>query len=118
MFGHPEPDLAISCAVDLGLPRGIFLPVYTDALSTSDEAQKLREPLARMGVRKLVVVTSNYHTKRAGRTLRRILGPDIAIQVVGVPDRFWSPGAWWKDREGRKTEFFEFSKTVADWLGW
>lgn len=118
MFGRQEPDLAVSCAVQEGLPAGIFVPIYTNALSTSDEAEKLREPLARLGVRRLVVVTSNYHTRRAGRTLRRILGPGIAIQVVGVPDPFWSPDAWWKNREGRKTEFYEWTKTVADWVGW
>lgn len=118
MFGRQEPDLAVSCAVEKGLPAGIFVPIYTNALSTSDEAEKLRQPLSELGVRKLIVVTSKYHTRRAGRTFRRILGPGIAIQVVGVPDPFWSPDAWWKNREGRKTEFYEWTKTAADWVGW
>lgn len=118
MFGRQEPDLAISCAVQKGLSNELFVPVYTNALSTSDEAERLREPLARLGVRKLVLVTSNYHTRRAGRTFRRILGPGVAIQVVGVADPFWSPDAWWQNREGRKTEFYEWTKTIADRVGW
>ena len=32
-------------------------------------------------------------------------------------DEYANHGTWWKNREGRKTVFLEWSKTVATWFG-
>jgi uncharacterized SAM-binding protein YcdF (DUF218 family) len=67
-------------------------------------------------VHKIDLVTSNFHTRRAARTFRA-LAPDIEVHVVAAPDQYFTPGGWWKEREGRKTFFMEWAKTVGAWLG-
>jgi hypothetical protein len=36
---------------------------------------------------------------------------------VAVPGEFFRPDSWWRNREGQKTAFFEWSKTFASALG-
>jgi uncharacterized SAM-binding protein YcdF (DUF218 family) len=113
-----EPDLAIQCAVKHGFAADPFLPAYVNAFSTRDEAERLKPVLERLGIKRLLAVTSDFHTRRAGIVLRRTFGPGIEVTMVGVPDPYWSAGGWWKNREGQKTEFYEWSKTIAATIGW
>jgi uncharacterized SAM-binding protein YcdF (DUF218 family) len=68
------------------------------------------------GIRRLLVVTSNYHTRRAGRIFREA-APDLTIVMVGAPDRDFTPQGWWRNREAQKTFVTEWEKTIAGWLG-
>ena len=113
-----EPDMAIQCAVKHGYPAQVFEPLYANAFSTRDEAEKIKPVLEREGVRSVLVVTSDFHTRRAGRLLRQVFSPGIEVTMVGVPDPYWRAGDWWKNREGQKTEFYEWSKTIAAAIGW
>jgi hypothetical protein len=45
------------------------------------------------------------------------LAPDLDIHMVGAPDRYFTPEAWWKTREGQKTFVQEWAKTIASWFG-
>jgi uncharacterized SAM-binding protein YcdF (DUF218 family) len=68
------------------------------------------------GFRKGIVVTSLWHTARAGRTFRHV-APDLQFLPVGSEDPAWGDGDWWTRRQGRKTFFTESIKTIADFLG-
>ena len=70
----------------------------------------------RLGVHRVLVVTSDYHTRRALHTLRA-RWPGINICMVAAPDEFFSAYGWWHTREGRKTFFLECSKTLASMVG-
>lgn len=87
-----------------------------DAESTRTEAQFLGKFLAAKGVHSLLLVTSNYHTKRAGKLWRQ-MNPQMPLQVVGAPDPFFAPNTWWKTRPGQKTFAFEWMKTISILLG-
>jgi hypothetical protein len=39
------------------------------------------------------------------------------MRVVGTPDDFFQPAAWWQDREGRKITLLEWTKTLAAVFG-
>jgi uncharacterized SAM-binding protein YcdF (DUF218 family) len=67
-------------------------------------------------VHSVLLVTSNFHTHRAGK-IYRALAPELRFIVVAAPDEFFSPDTWWKSREGRKTFMIEWMKTVAEWIG-
>ena len=116
-YGTNEADLAIRFATARGCPAGSFQPLYLKALSTSEEARKLRPELERRGIRTLLLVTSNFHTGRAFRTFRREMPEQIELLPVAAPDPYFAPDSWWHNREGQKTAFFELTKTVADWIG-
>jgi uncharacterized SAM-binding protein YcdF (DUF218 family) len=116
LYGAHDSDLAIPFAVKRGYPESDFVPLPHEGRSTRDEAQWLLPELRRRGVRRLLLVTSDYHTRRAGRAFRAA-GGDLSILVVAAPDRFFTAGGWWKTREGRKCVVLEAAKTMADWIG-
>ena len=111
-----ECDLAIAFAVRRGYPESYFIPLRHNSFSTREEAQNVLPELRRRGVRKLLIVTSDHHTRRAGATFRA-LGSDLDITVTATRDEFFTPEGWWKSRQGQKMVYFELSKTVAYWIG-
>jgi len=115
-YGLYESDLAIPFAVKHGYPESYFVGVKHEGRSTLEEATALMPEIRREGIRRLLVVTSNFHTRRAGRIFRQV-APDLTIVVVGAPDRNFTPGGWWRDREAEKTFVQEWEKTIANWFG-
>ncbi len=111
-----ESDLAIPFAVRHGYPESYFLPFPNDARSTTAEADAVIPELRKLHAHRIDLVTSNFHTRRAGNIYRK-RAPDLEIHVVAAPDRYFTPDAWWKNREGRKTFVLERMKTIATWLG-
>ena len=114
-YGLHECDLAIPFAIKAGYPEEYFVHFENSARSTWAEAQEAAAVLRNMGAHKVLVVTSNYHTRRSARMYREAV-PDLDITVVGAPDTYFSPEAWWKNREGQKTFLYEWMKTVASWV--
>ncbi len=115
-YGFYESDLAIPFAEKAGYPASYFLAFPNHSLSTKDEGEVIVPELRRLGVHTFLLVTSDFHTHRAGGIYRK-LAPDLRCVVVAAPDPNFSPGRWWKNREARKTFLFEWMKTVAGWLG-
>ena len=116
VYGHYECDLAIDFAVRQGYRAEDFIPMPNLARSTQEEARLVLEELGRMGVHKFLVVTSDYHTRRAG-AIYRSLGRDVEFRVVAAPDEYFRIQEWWKSREGRKVFVIEWMKTIAEWIG-
>lgn len=116
LYGHHECDLAIPFAVSKGYPESWFIGFPIEGQSTLEEAQEIVPELRRRHVRKFLVVTSDYHTRRAGG-IYRSLAPECEIHVVAAPDEFFRADSWWRSRQGQKQFLFEYLKTVAGWLG-
>lgn len=111
-----ENELAIPFAVRRGYPAEYFIPLPNEAHSTKEEAGALLPELERRGARRVIVVTSDFHSRRALRTLRaRWTGIDI--RMVPASDEFFTPHGWWHSREGRKTFLLEWTKTFASLVG-
>jgi uncharacterized SAM-binding protein YcdF (DUF218 family) len=115
-YGNHECDLAIPFAVKHGYPASYFVHVEHEGRSTLAEAKAVLIEIRRMGVKRLLVVTSNFHTRRSGFIFRK-LAPDLTILVVAAPDKNFTPDGWWHNREGQKTFLLEWQKTVANWFG-
>jgi len=119
-YGRYESDFSIPFAVERGYPEQWFIPLRRNVQSTSEEAAAVLAELRRRGVRSFLLVTSDYHTARAGRICRaveRSAGGGPAFRVVGAPDQTFQLGSWWREREGRKTVFMEWCKTLTGPLG-
>lgn len=116
IYGLHESDLAIPFAVRHGYPESYFVALPNDARSTVAEAQVVIGELRREHAQRIDLVTSNFHTRRAG-SIYRAAASDLEFHVVGAPDPYFTPDGWWKTRDGRKTFAFEWMKTVATWLG-
>ena len=119
-YGLHESEYAIAYAVRKGFPAQWFIALPHSALNTRDEAVILLAELRRRNVRSFLLVTSDFHTARARRIFLaagRAMAGGPAMRTVAAPDQFFRPDSWWRSREGQKTVFLEWSKTVATALG-
>ncbi len=114
-YGYYECDLAIPFAVQAGYPENYFVPFPNHALSTEEEAAAAAVELRSLGAHRVLLVTSLYHTRRAGADFRAA-APDLNFFVVSAPDKYFTPAGWWHNRQARKTFLMEWLKTAATWL--
>jgi uncharacterized SAM-binding protein YcdF (DUF218 family) len=119
-YGVNEADAAIRFAIDKGYPAEWFIPLRHTALSTRDEAAVVLDELKRRNVHSFLLVTSSFHTARARRLFLSAIrneGGGTELRTVAAADRYFSPTGWWHNREGRKTAFMEWTKTVTSVFG-
>ena len=112
MYGINEGDLAIQYAVRAGYPAADFTNFPNPGRSTVEEARCVVAELRRLGVRKFLLLTSDYHTRRSAKVYRNV-APDLPFCVVAAPDHDFTPDDWWHSREARKVAFIEWCKTLA-----
>jgi uncharacterized SAM-binding protein YcdF (DUF218 family) len=120
IYGVNEADAAIRLLTSQGYPAAWFVPVRHASTSTKQEGTALLNELARRHVRRVNVVTSNFHTRRARRIyleLERERGGGPEIRMVAVPNVDYDPAVWWRTREGRKVAFFEWTKSITSLVG-
>ena len=95
-----------------------FCETSGEVNSTVQEAQAVSPCIQEHHWQSIVIVTSNYHTRRAGMLWRRITRPDpkIHIWIEGVSDpEFQQP--WWRHRQSAKVWVMETAKLVWAALG-
>jgi uncharacterized SAM-binding protein YcdF (DUF218 family) len=115
-YGVNESDMAVAFAVKHGYPEDYFIKAPHEATSTWEEANQLMPELRRLGARSFLLVTSDYHTRRAGRYFAK-LADGMTMHVVAAPDVNFHVNSWWRNREGQKVFYMEWSKTIASVFG-
>jgi uncharacterized SAM-binding protein YcdF (DUF218 family) len=101
---------------DRGVPATAVVRFPNRARNTLEEAGAVSEFLTSHGWKKIIVVTSNYHTRRARFIYERSLAPGSELRVVAASDPAYDPNSWWRTREGLKTFFYEsVGYVVALW---
>ncbi len=98
-YVHELPDAA----------RVSICPIY--GFSTKAEAQDVIQCLKTMGAHSVLVVTSDYHTRRALSTFRHEL-PGIQISVAAATDQQQFGSSWWRHRQWAKLNFDEWLRLV------
>ncbi len=116
-----EPFLEIARSyLDRVYPRGLvervaFCVLDPSVNSTAEEAVALERCLEQHGWYSVVVVTSDFHTRRARMIWRRTLkeaSPAFSVVVYPVASREFRPRGWWRQREYAKTWLRETVKTI------
>ncbi len=115
-YGHYESELAIDFAVRKGARKEIFDALPMHVSSTIEEAAVVCAEIRRRGLDKAILLTSNFHTRRAGEIFRKAAGEDIQFIVVAAPYPPFDPERWWKTRAGKKIFVQESMKTVNSWM--
>ena len=106
-----EHDLA-----DRGVPRSAIVRFPQHAENTREEAIALRQLISERGWRRILVVTSSYHTRRSRYIFARILPAGTALRVVAARDSEYDPDNWWRTRRGEKVFLHELlGMLVALW---
>ena len=65
----------------------------------------------------VIVVTSRQHTRRAGLSMRRVLGDDKKVMVRASRYDRSDVDRWWVNRSTLRFTLFETQRYVAYWLG-
>jgi uncharacterized SAM-binding protein YcdF (DUF218 family) len=107
---RPYSTLADLMTRDLesrGVPAKAIVRFSHRANNTLEEAKDLQALITQNGWRRILLVTSNYHTRRARFIFRKVLPPNISLEVVGAFDAEFEPATWWQSRQGRKTFLME-----------
>jgi hypothetical protein len=118
IWGQFQPDV-VRRFLDREYPRisGKILLCEGMADSTLEEARLLYRCLQRRPFDSVIVVTSNFHTRRTRMIWRSQLSrhaPEgVQLSVHGVLDGSFESDGWWRNRRYAKTWLFEATK-----MGW
>lgn len=111
-----ESELMEHDLIERGVPKDKILLLPQDASSTIDEAVNVRHEAEQRGWKTIVVVTSNYHTRRAQYIFRKEFPARIAVSIASAPDGDFDPGRWWEKRLSAKLFAHELTGMVdAAW---
>ena len=102
--------------IERGVPKEKIVRLPHDADSTKEEAEALLKFAKEKRWRSVIVVTSNYHTRRARYIFRRVFPQGIEISVASARDGDFDPQHWWEKRKSIKELTREFAgMVVAIW---
>lgn len=113
-----EADETRDLLIRLGIPAdAIILPPRVHD-NTAQEAQTFRELAEKGGWRRIIVVTSRYHLRRAGFAMRReMAGSGVDIEMHGTRYEAVNPDRWWTTRYDLRWVLDEGTKLIAYELG-
>lgn len=97
--------------ISRGVPpeRIVFLPV--DAATTHDEAWALTDFLEDRPNARVLVVTSDYHSRRSRWIfLRTLAGRTDDVAFVSAPTDYFDFDSWWRDQWGTRAVASEYLK--------
>jgi uncharacterized SAM-binding protein YcdF (DUF218 family) len=108
MFGHTDVELAQRFIAEDPTVAGNVSVCPTKQNSTDAETKYVEDCVSKGST--VLLVTSNYHTRRAFSIFRTRL-PDHTLYIAAAPDpQFGS--RWWEHREWAKTTLTEWQKLL------
>jgi uncharacterized SAM-binding protein YcdF (DUF218 family) len=99
--------------VERGVPKDKVVRFTHDGDSTLEEAEALVRLVKEKKWRKVIVVTSNYHTRRVRYIFRRVFPQGIVVSVASARDGDFDPEHWWEKRKSIKELTQEFAGMLA-----
>lgn len=109
-------DLMRLDLIERGVPADAVVHFANFGANTREEAYAVRGLLREKGWHRILVVTSNYHTRRARYIYRRVLDPGMEARVAAARDSGFDPGAWWRSRSALKIFFREYAATLVTFV--
>jgi uncharacterized SAM-binding protein YcdF (DUF218 family) len=106
-----EADLTARDLAQDGVPPGAIMRFPQRDLYTLAEARDLRRLCLDRRWHEILVVTSNFHTRRARYIFHTVFPATIGVSVISAGDADFDPANWWQTRAGVKT----FAREYAAW---
>jgi uncharacterized SAM-binding protein YcdF (DUF218 family) len=110
--GKDVGNMSVDFAVQHGFARSLFLPIRMRAQSTVDEAREMGPVFHQLSARHIILVTSNFHSRRAAQVFRLFL-PEFDFRMESSAENDFDPQAWWKTPEQRHLLFSEYQKMAG-----
>jgi uncharacterized SAM-binding protein YcdF (DUF218 family) len=85
-----------------GVPAAAIVKLTHRAGNTREEAVEAARLVQTRGWKRVLVVTSNYHARRARFIFGRVLPSNVSLRVSGARDSEFDPSRWWETRQGQK----------------
>jgi uncharacterized SAM-binding protein YcdF (DUF218 family) len=101
---------------DRGVPVDAIVRLTHRAENTREEIDVVVHLAAQKHWTKLIIVTSNYHTRRTRMICSRMFPESDDVRIVSAPDADYNPENWWQSRLGQKLFLHELvGYVVALW---
>lgn len=109
-----DGELARDGLLQLGVPPAAIIVPDSRNDNTAEESSAFARIAATERWRSVIVVTSKFHTRRAGYAMRRALrGTGMRVIVRASRYDTFRTGAWWTDRHSVRMVLFELPKLIA-----
>jgi uncharacterized SAM-binding protein YcdF (DUF218 family) len=95
--------------LERGVPKEKIVSFPQDADNTREEAESLVPLVQQKNWHSVIIVTSNYHTRRARYIFEKVFPQGIVIHVASARDGDFDPQQWWQKRKSWK----ELTREVA-----
>jgi uncharacterized SAM-binding protein YcdF (DUF218 family) len=107
-----EAELSRMAAIRAGASPQRILP-FPYGTSTFEEAQGVLHHAQRLQVDTIVVLTTDFHTRRVGKVFRkRFEGTGIHVLVASAPSSDYDADRWWASEQGLLMVNNEYVKTL------
>jgi uncharacterized SAM-binding protein YcdF (DUF218 family) len=99
-----------------GVPAASIVKLAHRAQNTREEADEDARLIQTRGWKRVLVVTSNYHARRARFIFGRVLPSTVSLRVSGARDSDFDPSRWWQTRQSQRLFLSELAGyLVARW---
>jgi uncharacterized SAM-binding protein YcdF (DUF218 family) len=85
-----------------GVPAAAIVRLAHRAENTREETAALAQLISARGWKRILLVTSSYHTRRTRYLAERQFPPSTELRVIAAPDSDYDPQSWWRTRDGLK----------------
>jgi uncharacterized SAM-binding protein YcdF (DUF218 family) len=102
-------------AISLGVPKNAIL-LEDKSTSTEEDALFTKEILNKYKYKTFILVTSPYHSRRATRIFRKIMGNEIKLISAPAEKSWFRFNKWWERRRDRARVLDEYSKFMWLWI--
>jgi len=109
---RPEGEFAKEFLVSKGYLASLFSVYGHRARSTVDEAIAVCPELRRRDARRVILVTSAYHSRRAALVMRMFC-PSVTFVSVPAPDSHYEPRQWRSNAESHQLFISEWKKIAG-----
>ncbi len=97
----------------MSVPNEDVLRIETYVEDTLSELRQIRIFAEQQQWNSLIIVTSNYHSRRSRLAARYVFGPDMRVAVVASRHGGINNNDWWNRNSEVRTFLIEFEKLIA-----
>jgi uncharacterized SAM-binding protein YcdF (DUF218 family) len=115
---RPNAGIAALMTHDLierGVPKENILPFPQDADNTREEAEFLRGLVQSKNWKSVIVVTSNYQTRRAKYIFKKVFPSAVSVRVASARDGDFDTEHWYEHRKSIKRFTHEVGGYLVAW---
>lgn len=110
-----EAQLSKEGLMKRGIPDSLIYPLH-EGTSTMEEIAALKKMAVQRGYKKMILVTSMFHTGRVHKYFNRgFKGTGIQLIVRGADPIEYKTNAWWQSESGLMMVNNEYVKSVYYW---